>query len=187
MQIGSSNPLSFLPGSSTPLAGQANDNDTDATTGTQGSGRGVAVPPAPPAQDAAGVILTLAPAATPGAALPADLVYSASPKAKAAQDADSDTARMALQHSQAVARSAGSSSSLSVDKDGVLVAKPASAGEIKAQEFVHFAVTAMRDYADTQDRLKQAARQAEAAAPAPLIPRSLGDVQKLAARFKLFA
>ena len=184
MQIGSSNPLSFLPGSSTPLAGKANDHDSD----TAGSGRGLAVPAATPVQDAAGVILTLAPdAATPGTALPADLVYTASPKAAAAQDTDRDTARMALQHSQAVARSAGSASSLRVDKDGVLIAKPASPGEIKAQEFVHFAVTAMRDYADTQDRLKQAARQAEAAIPTPLIPRSLGDVQKLAARFKLFA
>jgi hypothetical protein len=41
----------------------------------------------------------------------------------------------------------------------------------------------MRDYADAQDRLKQA----DAAAATPLIPRSLGDVQKLTARFKLFA
>jgi hypothetical protein len=52
---------------------------------------------------------------------------------------------------------------------------------------VTFAVSAMRDYADEQERLKAAAQTSESSSAASLIPRSLAEVQKLASRFKLFA
>ena len=60
--------------------------------------------------------------------------------------------------------------------------KPRAASGTPAEAFVQGAVTAMRSYAEAQERLKQAD-----ATPATRLPRSLGDVQKLAARFKLFA
>ena len=94
---------------------------------------------------------------TVAAAQPNALVYSKARKSEAAPDESSDTLRMAAQHQQALERNAGSTSCLSVDKDGVLVAEPASPEEIKARQFMHFAVAAMRDYADAIDRLKTAA------------------------------
>jgi hypothetical protein len=93
----------------------------------------------------------------------------------------------AAQHSQAVLRNAGSTTRLTLDKDGVLVAGAASAADSKPQDFVTFAVSAMRDYADEQERLKSVAQASEGTTAASLIPRSLAEVQKLAARFKLFA
>lgn len=56
----------------------------------------------------------------------------------------------------------------------------------KSEEFVNFAVQTMRQFADEQERAKGLAKPA-ASDDAHLIPRNLGDVQKLAARFKLFA
>ena len=101
----------------------------------------------------------------------------------------SDIERMAKRHQEALERMAGSAGNADVGKDGVLLAEPASPAEIKERQFMHFAVTAMREYADTQDRLKTIADKTEASAPATtsLVPRNLAEVQKLAARFKLFA
>lgn len=56
----------------------------------------------------------------------------------------------------------------------------------KSEEFVNFAVQTMRQFAEEQERAKALAKPA-AGDEAHLIPRNLGDVQKLAARFKLFA
>lgn len=122
---------------------------------------------------------------TVAAAQPNALVYSKAGKSEVAPDESSDTLRMAAQHQQALERNAGSTNSLSVDKDGVLVAEPASPEEIKARQFMHFAVAAMRDYADASDRVKTAAAGQEDAAA--LIPRSLSEAHKLATRLKLFA
>ncbi len=60
------------------------------------------------------------------------------------------------------------------DPQGVLLAPPASPAEVKSQAFVHHAVNAMRAYADEQERLTSA-------------DNPIGAVQRLAARFKLFA
>ncbi len=107
------------------------------------------------------VILTIeSPAPAPVTVVadqPNALVYSKARKSEAGPDESSDTLRMAAQHQQALARNAGSTNSLSVDMDGVLVAEPASPEEIKARQFMHFAVAAMRDYADASDRMKTAA------------------------------
>jgi hypothetical protein len=77
----------------------------------------------------------------------------------------------------------------SVAPPGDLVyAKPAKPAAGRAPDFVTFAVSAMREYADEQERLKTAAAKAEdGATGATRLPRSLVEVQKLAARFKLFA
>jgi hypothetical protein len=94
---------------------------------------------------------------------------------------------MAQQHNDAVLRNAGNATRLTVDKDGVLVAGVAPAAGTKPQDFVTFAVTAMRDYADEQERLKADSQNSASLTAASLIPRSLAEVQKLASRFKLFA
>jgi hypothetical protein len=188
MQIGLLNQLNFPSGSKQPLAGNTDDSKTDAAPGAATRARSLVVPQDTPAQDAAGVVLKIQsdPTGGAGVALPVDLVYSNGRKSASDSDADSDTARMAVQHSQALQRSNGSSTQLALDKDGVLVAKPASPSA-KAPDFVSFAVSAMRDYADEQERLKSASPAADSASTASLIPRGLAEVQKLAARFKLFA
>ena len=133
-----------------------------------------AADPAPlkdtPAQKTAGVILSLrsgADGAPPVGTAP-DLVYSRARKPPASQQ--------------------GEVSGETSDANGVLLAEPASPEERKAQEFVHQAVHTMRAYADEQDRLKNLAKAGgEGAQAVALIPRSLADVQKLVARFKVFA
>jgi len=185
MQIGLLNHLN-LPKSSNPLLAANTGDDKTAAEGSVKSGAGATLPVPTPAQDAPGVVLKLqSEAATAG--LAKGLVYSNGRKAVVGNDADSDTERMAAQHSQAVLRNAGSTTRLTLDKDGVLVAGAASAADSKPQDFVTFAVSAMRDYADEQERLKSVAQASEGTTAASLIPRSLAEVQKLAARFKLFA
>lgn len=188
MQIGLLNHLTFPKGSNQPLAGNSSDARTTVADGTAAPGLGATLRAWAPVQDAPSVILKLQNenAATPGVALAKGLVYSDARKSTASKDENSDTVRMAAQHQQAVARNAGSTSSLSVDKDGVMVAQSASPEEIKAQQFMHFAVAAMRDYADASDRVKTGAAGQEDIAGAR-IPRGLSEVQKLAARFRMFA
>ena len=188
MQIGLLNHLNFPKSSNPLLAANTGDDSTAAADGRAAPRPDTSLPLLAPAQDSPGVVLKLQSETTESAAGQGKgLVYSNGRKAAASGDTDTDTERMALQHSQAVLRNAGSTTRLSLDKDGVLVAGPASATETKSQDFVTFAVSAMRDYADEQDRLKSTALASDSASAASLIPRGLAEVQKLAARFKLFA
>jgi hypothetical protein len=177
MPMGPLNPLTFLAGSTPPGAARAKERDADPANAAASSVAARSVPQSRPEPENAGVILSLQSGATGAGtgALPQDLVYS--------------NGRKSL-YSQAQERSAGRGSNLSLDGNGVLLARPATPGELRAQEFMQHAVSTMRDYADAQERLKSAGTSADgdAAASAALrFPRSLAEVQKLAARFKLFA
>ena len=190
MQIGQLNHLNFPKGNNPLLAANTGDDSTAAADGSATPTTGTALPALTLAADAPGVILKLqGDAATANASLAKGLVYSNGRKAATSSDADSDndTARMAQQHSQAVLRNAGNTTKLTVGKDGVLVAGAAPAVNTKPQDFVTLAVSAMRDYADEQERLKSATQSSDSTSTASLIPRSLAEVQKLASRFKLFA
>ncbi len=183
MQIGHTKHIT-LPGvGNQPTAPKSSDDSDSTTLGAAVSGRGAAVRPITPAQDAPGVVAKIQSSGdgTAPVALPPGLVYSNARKAAAAEDSDADTARMAEQHRQAMERASQAPSGLAVGKDGLLVAKPA---QTKSEEFVRFAVNTLREYADEQARLKAQSAQDESASH--LIPRNLGDVQRLAARFKLF-
>jgi hypothetical protein len=191
MQIGLLNHLNFPKGGNQPLSANTDDSKA-AADGTATPSLGTPIPALAPAQDAPGVVLRIqSDAAIASAGVAKDLVYSNGRKAAGSGDAnrdtDNDIDRMAAQHNEAVLRNAGSSTKLTVDKDGVLVAGAASSANSKPQDFVTFAVSAMRDYADEQERLKAAAQTSESSSAASLIPRSLAEVQKLASRFKLFA
>jgi hypothetical protein len=186
MQIGLLNHLNFPKGSNPLLAANTDDGNATAAEGAATSARGAVSPALTPAQDAPGVILKLqSEAATIGAGQAKALVYTNGHKSAAAAASDID--RMARQHSEALLRNAGSTTQLTIDKDGVLVAGAASAANAKPQDFVTFAVSAMRDYADEQERLKSAGATGDGASASSIIPRSLAEVQKMAARFKLFA
>jgi len=161
MQISHYKHISFPGTGNTPAGTNASDDTRDAATGTPPGARTAAVHKAPAVPNAPGVIATIQSDATGSTAgtLPADLVYAKPRKPE-------------------------------VRADGVPSAKAAQSEDSKAQDFVTFAVHAMREYADAQAHQKTesaAADDAAASAATSFIPRSMGDVQKLAARFKLFA
>jgi len=193
MQIGQLNHLNYPNlGNQAANGAAAGDAGSAAGTSAKSSGRSAAAAPAAPLQDAVGVILKLQAdiSAQPSVALQKDLVYSDGRQRATAPDADADTRRMAEQHRLALERTAGTSTPLVVDKDGVLVTQAAASASAAAEDsastdFVTFAVKTMRDYADEQARSKPQA--AQGGGTGSLIPHSLADIQKLAARFKLFA
>ena len=114
-------------------------------------------------------------------------VYSdpSSSTASSASDAE-DQARMAQNHQQALARQAGSYTALALGQDGVLVAKSQSSLSANQSEFVTRAVSALREFSDQAEQLKQNtfdanARQAEANLSV------FSGLQKFAARLNVFA
>ena len=191
MQIGQLNHLNYpTAGNQTSTGAVAGESGTAAGTSAKSSGRSSAAPPAATAQDAVGVILKLQAdvSAQPSVALQKDLVYSDGRQRHTTPDADADTRRMAEQHRLAMERANGTSTPLVVDKDGVLVTQAAASAHAatnEAPDFVSFAVKTMREYAEEQARSKPQAAAGESGGS--LIPHSLADIQKLAARFKLFA
>ncbi len=193
MQIGLLNHLNFPKGSKLPFSANTDDSTAAANgVATPGMGATAPAPEQTPPPDAPGVVLKLqGDVAAASACLEKWQVYTDGRKAAANgnthSDTDSDIDRMAKQYNEAVLRTAGNSTKLTVDKDGVLVAGAASAANSKPQDFVTFAVSAMRDYADEQERLKAASQTNGGTSVTSLIPRSLAEVQKLASRFKLFA
>ena len=110
---------------------------------------------------------------------------SSSSTASSASDAE-DQARMAQNHQQALARQAGSYTALALGQDGVLVAKSQSSLSANQSEFVTRAVSALREFSDQAEQLKQNtfdanARQAEANLSV------FSGLQKFAARLNVFA
>ncbi|MBK9440377.1 MAG: hypothetical protein IPN53_03320 [Comamonadaceae bacterium] len=190
MQISHLNQFTFPKTTIQSLTGNLSEDKAGGTTDIAASATkpdlGDAVRQLTPAQDAPGVILKL----QSGSNSANDLVYSDTPKGQVGQGIEAES--MAEQHHLAQARHSGPPTRLSVDPSGVLVAnagvgvasKPTE--EAKPVDFVSFAVSAMRDYADEQNRLKISAKQDSQASTTSLFASGLGDVQKLAARFKLF-
>ena len=115
----------------------------------------------------------------------AEAVYTVDRKGEAPLDSDADSQAQA--HQRAVERNAGVFTQLTVNKDGVLVARPQAATESKQPDFVALAVSAMREFSDEAERQKAAQPPvAEQASPATGWGR-LKDLQQFAARFKVFA
>jgi hypothetical protein len=112
-------------------------------------------------------------------------VYTAARKIPVPDTAAADS--QSLEHQRAVDRNAGVLTQITLNKDGVLVAKPQTAADSKAPDFVALAVSAMREFSDEADRQK--ARAAASSAAAPEAPRSnaFKGLQQLAARFNVFA
>ncbi len=110
-------------------------------------------------------------------------VYAPARKAVARDDADTDT--QAQDHQRALDRNTGIFTRLTVNKDGVLVARPQA--EARQPDFVALAVSAMREFSDEAERQKTQA-PAAAEAPAGGMPWGrLKDLQQLAAKFNVFA
>ena len=113
-------------------------------------------------------------------------VYSDGRKSTAAVSDDADLGAMALEHQQAIDRNAGTFTQMTLGKDGVLSAKQMPASTAKPPDFVTFAVTAMRDYADEAERLKKSAPSV-ASVSGDLIAGKFRSLQQLAAKFSKFA
>lgn len=104
-------------------------------------------------------------------------------------DSSDDTDAMARAHQAALERNAGVMTTLTVGSDGVMVAKPKTAFSAHEPDFVSFAVSAMREFADQAQRAKLDAKGADGAEP-PATHAPQGNffgIQKLAAKFNLFA
>jgi len=118
---------------------------------------------------------------------PTPALYSDGRKSGAV--ASDDTEAMARAHQAALERNAGVVTRLTVGNDGVMVAKPKTAFSAHESDFVSFAVSAMREFADEAQRAKSDAKEGEAAqAPLPHTPQgNFFGIQKLAAKLHLFA
>jgi hypothetical protein len=193
MQIGLLNQLNFPDRAGAPAAGNASESSAGTSVSQSTGSLPAPASASDPTTSAASVVLSLRSDgdAGSGQTLKNGLIYSNG--LKPAPNQDADTAGMAEQYRLAMQRTGGSPANLSVDKNGVLSASTGSrpvngsASDSNSQDFVTFAVTTMRDLADSQDRLKNSTAQATGSAAASLVAKGLGDVQKLAARFKLFA
>jgi hypothetical protein len=84
-----------------------------------------------------------------------------------------------------VDRNAGIFTRITLNKDGVMVAKPQPAGEAKQPDFVALAVSAMREFSDEADRQKAKSFDFSAA-PAEIPWGRFKGLQQLAAKFNVF-
>ncbi len=187
MQIDRYNYLQF------PRDNSANAPGNDGASAAPGSGLAKAhAKPAPVAPQTGSarsdsVVLKIQwPDSPSGDAIKADApVYSKTQGNTAALDTATPDSQL-QDHLRAVDRNAGMFTQITLNKDGVLVAKPQPAAQAKAPDFVALAVSAMREFSDENDRLK--ARASVSNAPAPEAPRSaLKGLQQLAAKFNVFA
>ena len=115
----------------------------------------------------------------------AGLVYTDGRKSSATDGDQADGVTQAADHQRAVDRNAGIFTQITLNKDGVMVAKPQPAGEAKQPDFVALAVSAMREFSDEADRQK--AQSFDFNPPAAEMPwGKLKSLQQLAAKFNMF-
>nr|WP_295769732.1 hypothetical protein [Rhodoferax sp.] len=105
---------------------------------------------------------------------------------------DADTGTMSRDHQLAVDRNAGTLTQISLNKDGVLVARKAqpTTSQDKQPDFVALAVSAMREYSDEHDRQKvRSTTETPAATVAPTEAHlsAFKGLQQIAAKFHVFA
>ncbi|MES2951018.1 MAG: hypothetical protein V4858_20980 [Pseudomonadota bacterium] len=89
-------------------------------------------------------------------------------------------------HQRAVDRNAGVFTQITLNKDGVLVAKPTSASEGKPADFVALAVSAMREFSDEAERVKIRSTEPISAPADNMNWGKLKGLQQLAAKFNVF-
>jgi hypothetical protein len=188
MQIDRYNHLQF-PRNNTPVA---SDNESSGAPPRAGLTRPQGQLPAPALEGqqhgVEGVVLKVQ---FPGggvsqAVRAAVAVYTDGRKANAGGNAQVDSESQAANHQRAVDRNAGVFTQITLNKDGVLVAKPQSAGDAKQPDFVALAVSAMREFSDEAERQKAQSYDFNAP-PAEMPWGRLKSLQQLAAKFNVFA
>lgn len=188
MQVNHLKHLSFP--TDTLLPSMDKESQTPADAASTARSRSGAEPPRVTEQVPVGsVVLKLAVPGAPGqdANETTPTLYSDARKPPTIAGDDTDT--MARAHQAALERNAGVVTRLTVGSDGVMVAKPKTAFSAHEPDFVSFAVSAMREFADEAQRTQAAARGADGAS-APAVPAPPGNffgIQKLAAKLHLFA
>ena len=188
MQIDRYNHLQF-PRNNTPSALDSDVSDAAPRAGLTKPQGGV---PAPAAQGARlraeSVVLKVQ---FPGAGVsPQDRAegnfYTDGRKAIGAGGAPIDSDSQAAEHQRAVDRNAGVFTQITLNKDGVLVAKPQPVAEARQPDFVALAVSAMREFRDEAERQKAHSSSSEPASGEMPWGR-LKSLQQLAAKFNVFA
>ena len=117
---------------------------------------------------------------------PGPEVYTDGRKAVTAPDIRTDVDNQATEYQRAVDRNAGFFTQITLNKDGVLVAKPQAAPIAKEADFVALAVSAMREFRDEAERQKTQSSDSNAA-PTEMPWGRLKGLQQLAAKFNVFA
>ena len=113
-------------------------------------------------------------------------VYTNARKTAVAGDQDTDSDSMVRDHQQALDRNVGVFTRITVNKDGVLVAKAQPATPAKEPDFVALAVSAMREFSDEHERQKTSAVGVDGHPPrTPWTP--LKGLQQIASRLNVFA
>lgn len=103
-----------------------------------------------------------------------------------ASDATVESDAQIAEHQRAIDRNAGVFTQITLNKDGVLVAKPQMVGLAKQPDFVALAVSAMREFSDEAERQK--AHSFDPSEPASNSAwGGLKGLQHLAAKFNVFA
>ena len=188
MQIDRFTHLHF-PSSNTPIA--SDDALSDVTSRT-GLSKPPTQSPAPASQSdlvrAESVVLNVQ---FPGrgvsqASQPVAETYTDGRKLAAGSDPQLDSESQAADHQRAVDRNVGVFTQITLNKDGVLVAKPQPTGVVKQPDFVALAVSAMREFSDEAERQKAQSFDFNVA-PAGMPWGRLKSLQQLAARFNVFA
>lgn len=119
-------------------------------------------------------------------------VYSHGRKTGATEDQDADAHSQARNHRQALDRHAGVFTQITLNKDGVLVARPQPAASAREPDFVALAVSAMREFSDEHERQKVRSVGAHAAPAANPTPAETPwtarkGLQQFAAKLNVFA
>jgi hypothetical protein len=117
---------------------------------------------------------------------PGGVVYADTRKTVRSVEDPADADALATDHQRAIDRNAGLFTRITLDKDGVLVAKPQPAAVTKEPDFVALAVSAMREFSDEAERQKSQSVDFNAA-PAEMPWGRLKGLQQLAAKFNVFA
>jgi hypothetical protein len=112
--------------------------------------------------------------------------YTDGRKAIAVSGSEGDSESRAADHQRAVDRNVGVFTQITLNKDGVLVAKPQMAAEARQPDFVAMAVSALREFSDEADRQKAQSFDFNAV-PAEMPWGRLKGLQQLAAKFNVFA
>jgi hypothetical protein len=188
MQVNNLNHLSFPTDKLLPSMDKESQAPADSASATR-SRPGVEPPRVTEQVQVGSVVLKIAVPGVEDTAAGGQTTALYSDGRKPGAAASDDTDAMARAHQAALERNAGVVTRLTVGSDGVMVAKPKTAFSAHESDFVSFAVSAMREFADEAQRAKVAAKATDGLeAPAAQAPQgNFFGIQKLAAKLHLFA
>lgn len=118
---------------------------------------------------------------------PEPALYARPGQPTSALRGDDDSEHNLQRYEQALTRTAAGGQALSLDKDGILVARPRTAFSAQQSDFVALAVSAMRDFRDNAEHARTGMGPTASAASEASSNGLRGAWTQVAARFKAMA